>query len=150
MIVVTEILPCEGDSESFLALVARHYLRGVILQNRNFIRHGMVPDLYTSKVRFRPEPRKWPYERFDNALRVVKRGWGDCDDLCPWRAAEIQERGPHTTKCLNELGSDPKCPCWRRADCKIYWRPRREHTDFHVEVRKQDGSVEDPSRLLGM
>ena len=28
---------------------------------------------------------------------VLSRGWGDCDDLAPWRVAELQEAGEKAT-----------------------------------------------------
>lgn len=80
-------------------------------------------------VRWRPEP---PGTGEELALpsTVLERGWGDCDDLAPWRAAE-----------LRTTGEDPGA----RA---IAYRsgPQR----WHAVVRRSDGSVEDPSRWAGM
>ena len=36
-------------------------------------------------VRWKPEPPG--DEHFDLGGTVLKRGWGDCDDLAPWHAA---------------------------------------------------------------
>lgn len=177
MRIVSTINPQLTDSDQ-VADVARYFLRGVILANRLLIRAGLVPPLYKSGVRYRPEP--WPckckrcgssnppraerctkcgsadlehVEEFADALTVLQRGWGDCDDLSPWRTAELQEAG------------DP------RADSKISWKVRckncgapavkektkciscgsgRRQRVFHVVTRHGDGRVEDPSQYLGM
>ena len=177
MRIVTNIHPQLKDADQ-VASVARYFLRGVILANRLLIRAGLVPPLYKSGVRYRPEP--WPstcekcgaknaphcnrcercnsnklerVEEFADALTVLGRGWGDCDDLAPWRAAELQEQGD------------------AKADCKISWKVRcrncafrvvdrtkpcprcrsmRRFRVFHVTTRRGDGRVEDPSQYLGM
>lgn len=177
MRIVTNINPQLTDADH-VATVARYFLRGVIMANRLLIRAGALPKLYTSGVRYRPEP--WPsrcnkcgasnhprctkcaqcgagdlnfVEEFADALTVLKRGWGDCDDLAPWRAAELQEAGDD------------------KADCKISWKVRckncaakvldkakpchqcgsqRRFRVFHVTTRRGDGRVEDPSQYLGM
>lgn len=86
-----------------------------------------LPLLYQSGVVFRYEPehgsgREW----FDLPLTVYRRGWGDCDDLCIWRICELVARG--------EL-----------ATCKANFR----RNALHVQVRRANGNVEDPSVLLG-
>lgn len=176
MRIVSTINPQITDPDQ-VAAVARYFLRGVILANRMLIRAGLVPTLYTSGVRYRPEP--WPcrcnnckasnppraercsrcgstslnyVEEFADALTVLERGWADCDDLAPWRAAELQEAGD------------------ARADCKIIWKTfckdckaevkkkgicagcgsNRHRRVFHVKTRHGNGRVEDPSQYLGM
>lgn len=177
MRIVTNINPQLTDADQ-VATVARYFLRGVIMANRLLIRAGVLPKLYTSGVQYRPEP--WPskcnrcgaansprrsrcahcgstdlncVEEFADGLTVLRRGWGDCDDLAPWRAAELQEAGDTA------------------ADCKISWKvrcqncaarvldrskpchqcgSRRRFRVFHVTTRRGDGRVEDPSQYLGM
>jgi len=150
-----------------VAMAARGVLFGVVLLNmlimRNFRAMGKpIPKLYRSGVRFAPEPNEGQYEDFADCLSVLRRRWGDCDDLVAYRVAE-----------LRESGEDPK------ASIKIYWRdtcgecgkilpdplpthcPRCGSIDhnrvYHAQVRRGNkkskegrGVVEDPARLLGM
>lgn len=121
------------------AAVARGFLYGVVLANCLQIRSKQVPLLYESGVEFRPEPWQGKFEEFADAITVHRRRWGDCDDLCAWRVAELRTIGDR------RLGLRP---C--KATIKIYWRDYAHGRGFHVEVRLPDGSVEDPSRFLGM
>lgn len=176
MRIVTTINPQLTDPDQ-VAAVARYFLRGVILANRMLIRAGLVPTLYKSGVRYRPEP--WPctckrcgaqnppraecctkcgsaeldrLEEFADALTVLKRGWGDCDDLSPWRTAELQESGDAgadskiswKTRCKNcGAAVKSKVKCDQCASTRI-------GRVFHVVTRRGDGRVEDPSQYLGM
>ena len=56
----------------------------------------------------------------------------NCDNVASWRAAELRELGVN-------------------AKPYITWRQRPDGgTTYHVIVRYEDGSSEDPSLLLGM
>lgn len=165
-----------------LAELTQGFLRGVVASNRVAIREAKrrgkpLPKLYESAVQYEPEP--WPsgVEEFADIVTVLKRGWGDCDDLCAARVAELLEEG------------EP-------ADCRVYWRRRcacggydggsnrcdhcgRDVTGqplrMHCEVRRgicfrclvrlqlsgaghvcprckqpNTGKIEDPSRFLGL
>jgi hypothetical protein len=79
-------------------------------------------------VRWKPEPPG--AERFDNALTVGLRGWGDCDDLAPMRAAE-----------LRVSGKDPEARAVAYKSGPGRW---------HAIVQRGDGRLEDPSRTAGM
>ena len=92
------------------------------------------PPLYESGVRFRPEDRDCDdgtcqEERFCTIPVVLRARSGDCDDLAPWRAAELYVR--HGVQARPEI---------------VQINPR----SWHVVVRLPDGQVEDPSALLGM
>lgn len=96
------------------------------------IARGAVPDIRDvidqGRIRWRPEPPG--DEHFDDARTVLKRGWGDCDDLAPWHAAG-----------LRASGEDPG------AQAMVYRSaPRR----WHAVVQRSDGSIDDPSRWAGM
>lgn len=109
----------------------------------------LIPSLYRSGVRYREEPADWALEHFDTIPVVFTRGWGDCDDLAPWRAAE-----------LRFTGEDQK------ADIMVKWKrnPETGKKLYHVVVRRSNlraadgrwtfkddlGIYEDPSRVLGM
>lgn len=97
--------------------------------NRVLMRHWRrsgkeVPELYASGVRYKRQPP----ERFLTFPRILERGEGDCDQLCCYRAAELQE-----------LGIDARAV------------PRRVRDGLmHVVVRWPNGRFEDPSKRLGM
>lgn len=119
-----------------MAALCMAFLRGVVACNRVIIREAKdrgrpVPSIYNAGVRYEREP--WSdHEEFADLLTVLRRGWGDCDDLCAWRVAELLEQG-------------------EKASCRIYWRPRRNgERMMHCQVRRGDGSIEDPSRFLGL
>lgn len=123
-----------------LAALAQGFLRGVVANNRLILKVAKsqgtpIPSLYESGVRYEREP--WTdREEFADILTVLKRGWGDCDDLAAWRVAELQEAG-------------------EKADVRIYWRPKAYFSPqkpmmMHVQVRRGSGAIEDPSRFLGL
>lgn len=123
--------------------IARLFLQGTTLTNVGLIlafrQAGRpLPPLYKSGVRYAREP--WAgqgVEEFADLLTIMTRGWGDCDDLSPARAAELIVQGEPATITL-------------------YSRPNptlageRATSTFHVQVRRGDGTIEDPSRYLGM
>lgn len=101
-------------------------LVGLTAMNRAIIKahQGAIPSLYESGVRWRPEaPDQW--ETLDI---VLARGFGDCEDLSTWRAAELQEQGVD-------------------AEAEVYNVRDRK---WHAVVLLPDGTIEDPSARLGM
>lgn len=100
-------------------------LAGLVAMNRALMRAYGAPPLYQSGVRYQPEkPDEW--ETYDILLR---RGYGDCEDLSSWRAAELQESGVD-------------------AIADVY--PTRRPNKWHAIVVYPDGRTEDPSLRLGM
>lgn len=58
------------------------------------IKRGILPTVTQAikdGARWRPEPPG--DEHFDHAAAIVRRGWGDCDDWAPWKAAELRATG---------------------------------------------------------
>ena len=111
-----------------------------------------VPMLYASGVRYQEEPRQRmtssdrPNEEFASVPAIFARKWGDCDDLAPWRCAELRKLG-------------------YRAQIRIQWKRTANGKLYHILVRRfgpvpdfnprymvRDGNsvIEDPSRALGM
>lgn len=144
-------------------LIARALAAGVHAQAEHNLAilecHPNTAPLYeharAGTVRWQAEPQGDQYESIVSIPTIIRRGWGDCAHLAAWRVAE----------CWRDDGE-------RVAHCKVYWRlfcpicratvemgqrvcasghrfPRPNRM-FHAEVRKRDGSVEDPSRLMGM
>ena len=108
-------------------------LESVTRLNQVLLREGLVPRLSTllrrRRVRWKPEPPGHG-EHFDAADTVASRGWGDCDDLAPYWAAELRESGidPGARVTIKRTG------------------PHR----WHAVVRRSDGAIDDPSAAAGM
>lgn len=92
------------------------------------LRGRTFPRLYDSGVRYRREPMG--SERWQTAEETLMLGHGDCEDLASWRAAELRVSGEDVRAT----------PVLKRV------RPGL----MHCLVRRGDGSLEDPSRRLGM
>lgn len=89
--------------------------------------HPRTPLLKASGVVYKTQPHGC--ERFKTIPNVIAAGNGDCDQLAPWRAAELRVR--HGVKAMPEV-------------------KRMGENLWHVYVRMPDGSVEDISAHLGM
>lgn len=91
--------------------------------------HPETPLLYQSGVRYRDDSHK-RYDEWCDIPTTLTRQHGDCDDLVPWRIAELRFRG-----------------------LKARGMARYQHAGgatYHVLVRMPDGTTEDPSQILGM
>ncbi len=106
-------------------------LEAVTRTNVSLLERGVVPDAdaaIAAGVVWRPEPPG--DEHFDPATTVVARGWGDCDDLAPYKAASLRVRG---------------------EDPGAYARVVETHPgNYHAIVQRSDGSIDDPSAAAGM
>lgn len=113
-------------SERVLAIL----LRALVDANCVFLAtHRATPRLYRAGVRYRAE--RWPRERWKGIAQVLRDGEGDCEDLACFRAAELVVRG---------VAAEPIYRFRRLGRLSVY----------HILVRYPDGSLEDPSLLLGM
>lgn len=106
-------------------------LESVTRLNESLLKQGQIPTCaegIKEGVRWKPEPPG--DEHFDHAGVVLRRKWGDCDDLAPWQAASLRHTGedPDATAVVRRSG------------------PKR----WHAVVRRGDGSIDDPSRAAGM
>ena len=108
------------------------------------LKHPHTPPLYASGVRYRREPRAvLPFEQFATIPDVLRQGWGDCDDLAPWRAAELNLRG---------IGARPVILDASHPRYRDVAGPGRL---WHVVVARElpgeaEPVIEDPSARLGM
>lgn len=89
-------------------------------------RAGGLPSLYSSGVRYRPEPSG--RERWLNAAELLAVGVGDCEDLGAYRAAELRRQGVAARAVAIRTG----------------------RKKFHTVVLLPDKTFEDPSVRLGM
>jgi hypothetical protein len=103
-------------------------VRALTALNMLYLRaHPRTPLVHQSGVRYETQPTGC--ERFLTVPRLLARGHGDCDQLAPWRAAELRVRyGIRAMPEVKRMG-------------KNLW---------HVYVRLPDGRVEDVSARLGM
>ena len=85
-----------------------------------------LPKIYESGVQYKNEPR----DIWRHAGDVAAEGWGDCEDLSAWRAAELRVSGEDTGARVAVYKSGP--------------------SRYHAVVERGDGTYEDPSRALGM
>lgn len=98
------------------------------------LRGGHVPPLYQSGVYYEREDTEGCYHPLDGGCEdwlsvreVLRQGKGDCEDLCSWRSAELILRGERARAIAG-----------------------RTPAGWHITVRRGDGRIEDPSRVLGM
>jgi hypothetical protein len=101
-------------------------LEGLVSVNGVILLRPALPPLYRSGVRYR---RERGTENWKSCDQVFASGYGDCEDLCAWRVAELRQAG--------ELGAYVTV---------IKTGPAL----WHVQVMRGDGRIEDPSRILGM
>lgn len=114
-----------------LGLAIKAILEAQVRVNQIYLRTHHVPPLYQSGVVYQEEPDNG-LEEFACVEPVLKRGWGDCDDLAPWLCAELRNQG-------------------EKAKIRIQWKRQPNGRKlFHIVVRRADGTIEDPSRVLGM
>lgn len=85
---------------------------------------GGFPPLYRSGVVYRREPPG--EEDWQSATQLLRNGFGDCEDLSAYRAAELRLDGEPATVAIR----------------------RTKRGSFHAIVRRADGKLEDPSRIL--
>ena len=110
-----------ADPETLTALLSGYARAATVDLSRR-----RLPPLYAAGVRYQREPRG--RERWQLPRETFRRGVGDCEDLSIWRSGELQLRGVDAWPLVYRSG--------RRT--------------LHVVVAMPDGSIEDPSRILGM
>jgi hypothetical protein len=111
--------------------VLEQLLEALISANIEYLRVcPSTPSLYESGVVYEEEPEE--RDHWQDIPETLGLGNGDCEDLGCWRIAELRVRAEE------------------HATAFITWREMGSRTVFHIAVRRSDGTVEDPSRLLGM
>ena len=113
------------------ARVLEHLLEALIAVDIEYLRAcPSTPSLYESGVVYEEEPGE--RDNWQDIPETIGLGSGDCEDLGCWRIAELRFR-------VNE-----------HVTALITWREVGDRTVYHIAVRRADGAIEDPSRLLGM
>lgn len=131
------------EQSQVLGLAIRPILEACVLADMLYLSlHKNVKGLYESGVRYEEEPH-WsfegePVEEFATIPIIIDRGWGDCDDLAPWRVAELRYAAREAAKIRIQ---------WQRPTLPNGKKGRKY---FHIVVRRANGAIEDPSAKLGM
>lgn len=100
-------------------------LEGLIALSAHLIvKHRLPPLLQSGAVYRREKTEDWR-----SALEVYRQGWGDCEDLASYRAAELRINNHEPARVV------------------LKWTGLRT---LHAIVLRADGTTEDPSKWLGM
>lgn len=101
-------------------------LEGLVRLDLSQLRRGLAPPIYASRVRYKREARG--REDWQSAVKAMRNGGADCEDLAAWCAASYRLAGVHAVAVVKQVGPGLK----------------------HCLVRLPDGRIEDPSKRLGM
>lgn len=113
-------------------LALKLYLNTLFELDVAFLRdYPAFPALYSTGVRYKAEDPG--LEEWRTCPIVRERGFGDCEDLACWRAAELKAR-----RGIEARPMFIKQPT--RPGIRLY----------HIVVKLPSGRVEDPSKKLGM
>lgn len=130
--VLSIVMPFEDRGDVQIALDALTLID--VYELRKHGRH--IPGIYESGVRYQRERCLAPglagretCERFLSIRKGLVEKLLDCDDLAPWRTAELIVRGGEPT-------------------ARAIAQPSA--VGFHCVVRRASGLIEDPSLRLGM
>jgi hypothetical protein len=120
-------LPIDADGPRSVAELLNVLIR---IWGRH-LRRFPLPPLYSQAagIRFAPDAKSGVEERWRAPAKTFEAGSGDCDQLVLYRGAELVARGEHAT-----------------AQCIARRTPAG--TKMHVRVRRQNGTIEDPSIIL--
>ena len=117
--------------------ILEHLLEALTMADVAYLlAHPHTPNLYDAGVRYQEEPDD--RDEWQDIPDTLERRTGDCEDLACWRVAELRVRF-----------GEPKAT--RRITVDQLPNHRGQVvTTYHISVQHEDGTVEDPSRRLGM
>lgn len=114
--------------------VLTYILRALTLANVDFLRaNPSTPRMYDSGMVYRPDgigDQAWL-----DVGAALERGWADCKTVSAIRAAELQVAGEEAWPIVGRR---------RVMDVPTVGRVNV----IHIQVRRRDGRVEDPSAIL--
>jgi hypothetical protein len=112
-------------------------LEALILADSLMLRtDSSLPFLYDAGVRY--EAEELGDDDWRDVLAILDHAGGDCEDLASWRVADLRVR-------LSEPSARPHV-----TSSQVVHPTEGPYTLYHIQVLRADGSVEDPSKLLGM
>lgn len=122
----------EGE---LVAPALRILLRAQTEWSEFVLAHFGLPDLYASGMRYQRENYGSIYpEDWRDPPAMLRAGGGDCEDLATYRVADLHRSGETRS----------------RAVYLERPQPSGQGRLFHIIVERADGTLEDPSRMLGM
>lgn len=147
-------LPETADGSHFAPI--QILLEGMCKINEWYIRRSIkaaekgeglpIPPLYESGVRYKADPPG--REDWKDCRAVLRDKHGDCDRLVAWRVGELRAVG---------IAAEPVLKWqWVPRDIMLEigypkrYVPKSGVWLVHCLVRWPDGSIEDPSKILGM
>lgn len=101
-------------------------LEGLVQVNGLVLAKEHIPPLYQSGARW----RNIKHNNWRRADQISGEGWGDCEGLSSWRAAELRLTGEDDNARVGVYHTGPRT--------------------YHAVVIRGDDYIEDPSILLGM
>ncbi len=141
-------MPDTDDPSRFVPLII--LLESLTSINEFHLRRGLkagspYPRLYQSGVYYREE--KPGFEDWPDIPKVLSQGWGDCEDLAGYRAAEL--------RVYDGIDAQPVIkwtwiPADRMREAGYTVIPKDGVWLVHCLVRYPNGKIEDPSKILGM
>ncbi len=120
--------------------IVRLAIEPLVYANEEWLRRNAgAPSIYESGVIYQDQaPVIDPFDDdeetdwWQDTARLLETGAGSCEDLAAWRVAELHLAGETSAQLdviAQETGNDVL---------------------YHVRVKREDGSIEDPSVVLGM
>jgi hypothetical protein len=122
-------------------------LEAVVSTNQLMLLEHDVPPLYSSGVRFRPEPWAAAAQSFSNVSEVLLRRWGECKSLSAWLCATYRNAAPPDQRHRYRLHVSHKDYGPGQMPRGYALQPTRAGRTrlYHVQVELPDGSIEDPT-----
>ncbi len=116
-------------------------LDGLALGACPLFAEGLLPGLFESGIVFQFDPDHGSgVENFVHPALVYQRGWGDCDQLCWYRVAELRSKGIKATVTISDYHDDGGA----HAQVRLPMGFKTAHS-----VSTPRGAIEDPAMLLG-
>jgi len=106
-----------------------------------------VPPLYATGVRYKEDDAG--REDWRDCYVILKRGFGDCDNLVAYRVGELRAAGIQADPVV-KWQHVPKDIAVKQLGYPGKLIPDDGFWMVHCAVRFPDGRIEDPSKLLGM
>ena len=102
---------------------------------REMLRHPLR-DFYSYNIKYKPEPVDSLAEEWVDPYTVVKRGYGDCDDLVIFRLAQILINSGFDLDSMTAI-----LPAWPAVAREI------GTGRYHVVIGFPNGTHEDPAKI---
>lgn len=122
--------------EGYKFAILDHLLEALTMANVAYLlTYPRTPLLYESGVRYEEEPDG--RDEWQDIPDTLARRTGDCEDLACWRVAELRVAGGIGATRAISVSDMPD-------------RSGKLVKTFHICVLRTNGTIEDPSRRLGM